>query len=384
MTPTTDQINANIIAQLEAKLNQTIPLAPRAFTRVLSRALAGVYVLLYKYAGWMTLQIFVPSASLALTEVNGAQVSPLREWGALIGVGDPAAATSAEFLVDVTVENQGGTLPSGSQLRGDANGVIYLTIGAVALSAATVSATVRAVTAGTTGNLEVGQTLNFANPLLNVSRETTITTLNTTGADAETETAYRTRILDRFQKQPQGGASADYEQWGEAVAGVLNVYPYPGVCPGQVDIYVESSTEVDGIPTAAQLQAVLDAVELDENGLASRRPIGALPNTYPITRLGFDVTIEGLSVEDPAAVQADITASVEAYFLSRAPFIAGLSVPPRNDRITQSGVAGVVDDIVSAAGGVFSSVSVALGALTVTIYALDQGEKAKALSLTFV
>ena len=343
----------------------------------------------------MFLQVFVRTASANTTTVNGENVIPLTEWGRLIGVGDPAAATNAELIISITVNNQTGTLPSGSQLVNTNNGVTYITIGAVALNAAIVQATIRAVSdqtdgggAGAIGNLDPGAVVSFANPLANVARDTVVASQAVTGADGEATEAYRQRVMDRFQKRPQGGAYADYEQWGEEPAGILNVYPYTSDCPGQVDVYVEatvaSSGDQDGIPTTTQLQEVLDSIEVDQSGLASRRPANALVNSFPITRTGFDVRVTGLSVDNLASVQSSITTAIEEYFLDREPFIEGLSVLPRRDRITRSAIGGVVDDIVSAAGGIFSSVIVTQSAVNIELYSLGIGEKAKAESVTFV
>lgn len=394
-TPTTKEINDNIIAQLEASLNQSIPLLPKSFLRVLAKALAGVFVLLYKYAGFMFLQMFVRTAVYADTEVNGQTVNPLREWGDLVGVPDRAAATQAELLINITVESQTGFLPANTQLVGADNGVTYLTLAGVPLDAPTVQATVRAVSdqaggggAGAIGNLDPGAVLSFANPLAAVSRNATVAAQTVTGADAEAIEAYRQRIIDRFQKRPQGGAYADYEQWGEEPAGILNVYPYTSECPGQVDLYVEATPESsgspDGIPTAAQLQEVLDAVELDQTGLASRRPANALVNAFPIVRKAFAVRVTGLLVPDLAEVRGQIETALADYFLSREPFIPGLSVPPRRDRITRSALSGVVDDIVSASGGIFSSVLVELDGVPIDLYSLGVGEKAKLQSVGWV
>ena len=394
-TPTTKDISDNIIAQLEASLNQTIPLLPKSFLRVLAKALAGVFVLLYKYGGFMFLQIFVRTASANETTVNGRIVTPLIEWGRLIGVGDPAAATQAELLINITVESRTGTLHSGSQLVSTDNGVTYITIGAVLLNAPTVQATIRAVSdqggaggAGAIGNLDPGATVSFANPLANVSRNAVVVSQVVTGSDAESTEAYRQRVIDRFQKRPQGGAYADYELWGGEPAGIINVYPYTSDCPGQVDVYVEatpdSSGDPDGIPTPAQLQEVLDYIELDQNGLASRRPANALVNAFPITRTGFDIRVTGLLVDDLAGVQASITPAIEEYFLDREPFIDGLSILPRRDRITRSAIGGVVDDIVSAAGGIFSSVIVSQAGVNLELYSLGIGEKSKADTVSFI
>lgn len=386
VTPTTQDISDNIIAQLEATLNQTIPLLPKSFLRVLAKTLAGVFILLYKYAGFTFLQVFVQTASASGTTINGKAVVPLTEWGRLIGVGDPLGATQAELLINITVENQVGTLPAGSQLLNASNGVTYITTGAVALSAATVQVPIRAVSdqtggggAGAIGNLDPGAVVSFANPLANVARDAVVDSQTVTGADGEATEAYRQRVLDRFQKRPQGGAYSDYELWGEGVAGIANVYPYTSNNPGQVDIYVESATGVDGIPTAAQLQAVQDAIDFDDAGLASRRPASALANTLAITRVGFDCTVSGLVVDNPASVQAQIQTAVSEFFITAEPFIDGLTVPPRKDRITRASLIGLVDDIVAADNGTFTTVIFNLTTVSGSIesYVLQQGEKAK-------
>ena len=394
-TPTTKEISNNIIAQLEATLNQSIPLLPKSFLRVLSKTLAGVFVLLYKYGGFMFLQMFVQTASANETIVNGKTIIPLIEWGRLIGVGDPVAATNAELLIDITVENQVGSLPSGSQLINADNGVTYITIGAVLLNAPIVQANIRAVSdqtdgggSGTIGNLDPGAIVSFANPLANVARDAVVDSQVVTGADAESTEAYRQRVIDRWQKRLQGGALSDYEAWGEETAGIINAYPYTSDCPGQVDVYCEatpeSSGDPDGIPTTAQLQAVLDSIILDDSGLASRRPANALANTFPITRIAFDVRVTGLIVDNLAQVQADITTAITEYFIDREPFIDGLSILPRRDRITSTAIGGIVDDIVSAAGGVFSAVIVTQAAIIIAIYSLGIGEKSKIDTVTFV
>lgn len=392
ITPTTKQVADNIVAQIEAQISQSVPLLPKAFIRVLARAISAVYIILYKYGGFIFLQMFVSTASDKQTTVNGRVLTPLREWGRLVGIPDPKAATQAEFTVTVTVTNQSGFLLGGSQLLGQTNGVTYLTSGDVALNAATVSVVVRAAGdqqggdgSGTTGNLAPGAVLSFANPLPNVARDAVVFAVVTTGADAETTASYRQRILDRFQKRPQGGAYADYEQWGEEAEGIANVYPYTSICPGQVDVYVESATEPDGIPTTAQLQAVLDIINLDQNGLATRRPATALVNTFPITRPPFDVQVAGISVPGSlAAVQAQVTEATTEYFLSRAPYIVGLDVGVRVDIITQTELGGVISDIVSASGGFFSSVAIKKAGLPVSLYVLGIGEKAKLGAISYV
>lgn len=396
ITPTTKEISDNIVAQLEATLNQTIPLLPKAFNRVLPKALAAVFILLYKYGGFIFLQIFVQTASAKDTTVNGVVINPLTFWGRLIGVGDPVAATNAELTIDITVTNQVGTLRSGSQLVNADNGVTYITIGDVLLDAATVSATVRAAAdqaggggAGAIGNLDTGAVVSFANPLANVSRDAVVTAQTVTGANGESTDAYRQRVLDRWQKRLQGGAYADYEAWAEEVAGILNAYPYTG-SPGEVDVYSEatvaSSGNPDGIPTTAQLTAVLDNINTNQAGLASRRNANAFVNSLPIARTGFDATVSGLmGVSDLAQTQADITSALTEYFLSVEPFIPGLSVLPRRDQITNTRVSAIVEDIATAAGGTFTLATFTAtgGSGSLVSYVLGEGEKAKIVNVSF-
>lgn len=392
--PTTKEVNDNLIAQFEASFGQSIPLMPKSALRVIAKVAAGLFVILYKYAGFLGLQTYVRFASFQETEINGKRLVPLIEWGRLIGAGDPNYATKAELRVEVTVESQGGTLESGSQLVKSSTGVVYVTKTAVLLDASTVTADIVAVSdqsggggGGTIGNLQAGATLGFANPLPNVARTVTVTQQLVTAADAESEENYRSRVIDYFQRRPQGGAYADYEEWAVEVEGIINAYPYTGD-PGQVDVYTEateaSSGSADGIPTQAQLDAVKDNIELDDNGLATRRPANAFVNSLPITRTGFDVEVTGLSVDNEAQVQQDIEDALTEYFLQREPFITGLSVPPRKDRITTSAIGGVVERVVTAAGGIFGVINLEQGGTETQAYQLGEGEKAKLSTVNFI
>ena len=392
--PSTQDLSNNVIAQLQTAFNQTIPILPRSFTRVLAKVLAGLLITLYKYSGFMFQQLFVSTATMQPTEVNGVIIRPLIEWGRLVGIGDPTAATQAELTITITVNTQGGTLPTGTQLIGP-NGVTYLTTAAISLNAATVQGTVRASGdqnngdgSGVQGNLENGIELQFTNAPGTVNRMAPVSGTVTTAADEESEENYRQRVLNRFQQRPQGGAYADYSDWGLGVAGIIGIFPYTGL-PGRINVYAEateaSSGSPDGIPTAAQLQAVDDAIQLDVNGLATRRPAGSLVSVFAITRVSFDVVVTGLDVDNQASVETQITEAVEQYFLAAEPFITGLTIPQRTDRITDTAISGVVEDVVTANGGVFTGITFSRTGIGIDIpsYALGEGEKAKANSVTY-
>lgn len=390
-TPTTKEISDNIVSQISAQIAQQAPILPKSFIRVLAKAIAGVYVILFKYAGFIYKQLFVVTATDQNTTINGVQINPLNEWGRLVGIPARTPATQAQLRCAVQVTAQGGFIRTGQQLVGKNNGVTYAVQGDVSINASTVYIIAQAVGdqqggdgSGTIGNLANGASISFVNPLANVTREVLVISQEATGADAETTQSYRSRILDRFQKRPQGGAYADYEQWAEEAPGTLRAYPYTGD-PGEVNVYIESSTEADGIPTTAQREASLALINFDQNGLASRRPINALVNVLPITRATFSVEVSGVTAQDLAAVQDSITVSVLEYFEALEPFINGLSLIPRRDRVSAAAISGIVNNIVGAAGGQFTGVTLKnSGGSTITVYDLGEGEKAKASGVAFL
>jgi uncharacterized phage protein gp47/JayE len=387
--PTTAALKDDIVSQIELQLEQDIPLLPKAFIRVLAAVLSGAMVVLYRYCSWIFLQMFVAYASNKEVTVFGKKLVPLVEFGRLIGVGDPIAATRAELDITVTVTNQTGTLGAGTPLLFLSTGVIYTVVYDVPLDSSTITARIRADNgqkgsdgSGTIGNLQVDDTVQFANPLANIARTAAVAAVQTTAADAESWDAYRARIIRRFQNPPQGGAYADYQEWGEGVAGILHVYPYAGD-PGEVDVYAEAtieSSDDDGIPDADQLADVLAAINLDLEGLASRRPVLAAVNVLPISRRAFNYMVTGLTASDEAAAKDALETAVDDWLRSREPYIDGLSALPRADRITQGAVSGVADDAVSALGATFTELTLDDG----PAYTLGIGEKAKAGTPTYV
>jgi uncharacterized phage protein gp47/JayE len=389
-TPTTQALSDSIIAQLEGTLGASIPLLPKSFSRVLAKVVAAAIVIDYKYAGFALLQMFVAHASARETEVNGKKIIPLVELGRQFGVGDPNAATQAEHVMAVTVLNQTGSLPIGSTLVDTDSGVIFQTTAAIFLDAAVVNPTVRAVSdsdggdgSGDIGNLEPGDTLSFANTPANVATDATVVSTTVTGADAEDPEVYRARVLRRIQARPQGGAYADYVAWSTEVEGIAAAYPYTGDNPGEVDIYVEATAESsgseDGIPTAAQLTAVADSINFNIDGLASRRPVGAAINVLPITRTAFDVTIVGLLPDSPDT-RDEIEDGLDELLRNRKPYIEGLSVLPREDRITSGALAGTAHEIAAAEGASITDVETTPNPLS---YSLGHGELAKLGTVTW-
>jgi hypothetical protein len=94
--------------------------------------------------------------------------------------------------------------------------------------------------------------------------------------------------------------------------------------------------------------------------------------------------VSNLTVDNETQVKADIEASLTEYFLAAEPYIVGLAAPPRKDILTASAVGGVVNDIVSAAGGLFTGAVLKEGATTIDVRSLGIGEKSKLLTVTYI
>jgi len=394
--PTTQQVADNIQAQIAAKINQTIPQIFKGFVPVLSLALGGVVVGLYKFASYIFLQWFVATAGFEEITINGRKIQPLVFWGRLIDVGDPDAPVAAEIEVEITVENQTGTLLAGeTQLVGSLNGVIYLLQTDVPLDAPTKNGTFKAAAdpagesgAGVIGNLSPGDLVSFAQPYSNVAQDAVVTTLTVTGVDGESVDSYRQRIIERFAGRPQGGAGLDYVFWAQEEPVVTNVYPYTGD-PGEVDVYseVESTpSNPDGIPTPADLIAIKDAIENDAGGLALNRPLGSFVNSLAISRRGFDVDITDLTGETLADLKTAIEDALGVFLLEREPYVDGVTSLPRKQDILRDDIRGIVNDYASADNGSFSDVIVKFNDTGVpfSVYTLAAGQKTKIVDVNYL
>jgi hypothetical protein len=388
---TAKEISDTIIAQIETELNQTVPLFPKAFNRVIAKAFGLVYVVLFQFSNFIFAQMFISTASDKDFTVGGIKVNPLQMWGDLVGLQRiEGERFESDFLINTIV--QGGTLLSGSQVVNPETEEVYLTVGDTALTGPQVTATIRAVNYSASANVIEGTVMAFVSAPSDVKKNGTVSTINVVGGDPETTEEFRARQLQWWSARPQGGAYADYREWGmDASPDVKWIGPFSGgttLIPssgaGQVDVYVESKTATDGIADAALLEAVYDNIELTaDSGLANRRPINAFVNTASIQRIEIDVIIAGLTSPDVPATQAKVEDAVENYLLQRENYILGLSVLPRKDIISRTELGGIVGRVVASQGGTVSTVTTLFSAVAFDVKALLEGQKSKTGTVTW-
>lgn len=381
---TAQEIADLMVSQLETSFSQTVPLLPKAFIRVMAKVCGLAFVALFQFAGFIALQMVVKYASDRDFTVGGITYNPLNEWGAMAGLTRGVGARS-EGTITITVLSAGGTLYSGTALVNAETEQTYITVGDVTITAGTITATVRAGTYSEAADLDVSMVLSFVSAPANLEKDTVVATVTVAGADPEDTEDWRARIMQFFAARPQGGAYADYWEWGNEVEGVANIYPFSGGTPaiptsgpGQVDVYVMADS---GAAAAAPLLAsVRDYIELNgSTGLASRRPVNAYVNVASIYLTTVDAVVAGLWVEAGAmaATKAAIEAALENYLLSRENYIVGISFPPRKDIMMTSEAAGVAARVAAANGGYITGLTLTISGTPYDIYSLAEGEQVR-------
>lgn len=365
-TPTINEIAANIVADIETEYGQTIPILAKAVFRVWAFIQAGVFIVLYKFGTEQFKQRFVQTANETFLALLGEQVGVVRT---------PAQIWTGTGSVPVTTT--GGVIQAGTQLVNNATGIVYIVSPSKAIILTpTETMTLQSTVGGDISNLVVNDEITFVNPQPGIGDTITITIISQEGADTEPIEQYRQRVLDRYQKQPQGGALADYELWAEEAVNVINAYPYAGTTPGTVGVFIEVDNQPDGIPTAGQLAATLESINFDPvTGLATRRPVTAEASAFAITRTTFVVEVQTLNPDTPD-IRTAIDNAVADLFLDKEPFIQGLSTV-RKDTITNAEVTSTVNTVAAANGSTVNNVITKEGGVPFDLRTLGQGEKAK-------
>jgi len=384
--PTTQQIIDQNIANLEARLNQSTPAAERSFNRVLAAMEGMAYTSLYKYAADRILAALAQTARGADLDLLGGEYDTPRQQ-----------ATAAVLTISLTGTN-GTQIPAGTVFIGDSNGELYTNQALGEIADGTVTLTIRAQIPGVSGNLNDGETLTLQSQIAGATGVPTVASTVTTGADEESDDAYRARVLDAQRSQGGGGNSADYRNWGQEVAGVARCYPYSGPPSGDSHppmrtVYVECdpSIQADGIAPSGLLDQVREALTTDPDTGLARQPLGLTDGTLyvqAITRTPIYVQITGLIVPSGQTAQckAAIEAALAAYFLSITPFISGLDPTfSRNDSITNLSVGKIVQSVLTAYGASASNIGFGLSADSFqSVYTMSAGEKAKLGAVSYV
>ncbi|HSQ98087.1 MAG TPA: baseplate J/gp47 family protein [Rickettsiales bacterium] len=244
--PTIKEIYNTIISDYTTRTGQEVPVLKRALIKCFAYAIAGVVYFIWNFAEWQYLQIFLETC----------EFEALKRWGNLV---DITYKSGVKSILSITLLNVSKSeISAGTIWKSLDNGLIYKSISTTTVNSTTVVLNVECSQSGSTGNLSNDSILNITNPIAGLPEIATVSKTITTGTNDEEVETYRTRVINRYKRKPQGGSAVDYYDWSTEVSGIVDCFPYV-LQNGIITLYLVASG----------------------SGL-SRTPTGQLqPNTFP-------------------------------------------------------------------------------------------------------
>jgi uncharacterized phage protein gp47/JayE len=355
------QIRDQILTDIQSGLGLTSPPLPRSAFGILATAVAGALSLVYRFATWVQRQIFTATADRASLVLRGT------EYGLTPTAAQPWQGTATTAGTDGTV------LPAGTLYQKD--GTAYRTRAQFTLFGTT-TITLESLDAGDALNLDTSDEIRLVTPITGVDRTATVASTTQTGEDAETDEAFRARILQRQRNQPQGGAIPDWIGWATAVPGIAEA-KIDRPAAGTITVYplTDDPDPANRIPSGAKLTEVEDYIS---DPIRSPIRAGSISVTAP-TEVVFDVDISDLS-PNTAPAKTAIEDAIEAHLYSRRPKQYS-DEPDPIDTISAARLSAIA---VSAGAEVATVDLKNAGGSGITDYELDIHELAKLRDLTWV
>lgn len=297
-----------------------------------------------------------------------AEESVLIRYGQIILGRLPSPSVAGEYEIQIT-GSIGALIPASTQFRADdttlVSGNLFVVDSDFTLTATTDTVQVRALTAGTTASLVIGDNLTATAPIVNVLSEATVTDIVVLATQGETIEEYRADVVLQAQIEPQGGSPGDYRLWCSEIPEIRNVYTFAKIgSPGDIEIYIEATpentapAEITGVPT----QTTIDEVYLNngidpESGIViinpitakGRKPIGVFSiSSLSINPLSVDLYFEGLS---DTSVVPSIRTAVDNLLYNIRPFVAGADLlSNKNDVLSIGQIIAAVISVIANQG----------------------------------
>lgn len=291
--PTLLQLIARIEGDIEAHFPNADASGRRTLFGVLARMHAGVAHGLYGYLDRLAKQVLPDTSEGAF----------LERWASLFGI-TRIQAVQSTGTVQFTGTNT-TVIPAGTLLQTSDGTVQYQTDADATIASGTALATIAALAGGEAGDAVSGTVLSLLTPISGINSAPTVQSPGLTGgADAETDTSLRDRVLIRLRTAPQGGAESDYIAWAQSAhPDVTDAWVFPtedGAGTVKVRFMTYDATS-NGIPSGTVVTAV-------QNYINTVRPVAAIVTVAAPTPKPIAMTI-ALSPNNSAvqtAVQAEL------------------------------------------------------------------------------
>lgn len=289
--PTLSALVTRVTADLRTGLGIAGPLLRRAMADVLAKVWAGTVHMLHGHLTYLGKQLF-PDISDFDFLLRQASIYDIKQTpatfaeGTLTLTGTPGSTALAGTIF--VYQGRQFRLEDDSIMGGGGNDNV----------------TTKAVLAGSSGNVPVGEVMTIESPISGINSTATVFNALVGGFDTETEEEIRDKVLLRLQEPPEGGSDADYLRWSLDVAGVTRAWVYRHE-NGLGTVVVRFVTdEEDGTVTFPDV----DLVEDVQNALDAQRPTTAEVTAVAPTALAVNFTID--LTPDTADLRAAVTAEL--------------------------------------------------------------------------
>lgn len=386
--PTISELYNSILADLQAQYGISIPTFGKNWLRVKAGVQAAKLKLFYLALGNVQKNIFVDTADPA--SLGGT----LERFGRVKLNRNPFPARAGEYTVEVT-GTIGAVIPAQTTFKSNDDslspGKLFILNAEYTLTATTDIITVRALEPGVDSKLDVDDQLSATAPIALVNKTAVVTVESVEPSAAESIEDYRSKAIDAYRLEPQGGAGTDYRLWAADAQGVKQVYPYAktGVV-AEINLYVEAttddSTDGKGTPSAQLLEDVEEVVEFDPDTTRplnerGRRPLGVFQIHFlAVTIREVDITINDL--DDVTSEEEDLIEDALTDLVnSIRPFVASCDIlAEKNDILDNNKIIATVLSAVP--GAVFTDVTLLVAGTPYNSYTFINGDIPHVNSIT--
>lgn len=230
--PTIQEIYNTIINNYKTRTNAKVPILRRALIKCFAYAIAGIVSLIWDFAEWQYLQIFIETCDF----------EALKRWENLVDVN---YRLGTKAVLKIKLENVSKyEIPAGTVWKNLDNGLIYKSLTTTntdpTLIPMDMFINVECSTSGEIGNLLNNSKLNLINPVARLPETAIVYSTEIIGTQNENIEDYRIRVLNRYKRKLQGGSAIDYYNWATEVAGITDRLPYV-LQNGLITLYIVSN-----------------------------------------------------------------------------------------------------------------------------------------------
>lgn len=265
---------------------------PRSVLGILARVVAGGIDELNGYVAWLATQIIYDTADDDLA----------IRWASIWGLyrNNPTAAQGTVIFTGTSRK----VVPVDTLLS-RSDGVRYQLDADVVLADGCGSGAVTCTSVGADTDCDAGGALTLTTSISGVSSAVTVGNDGLGGgADIETIDSLKSRLLERIQNLPMGGAEADFKSWAKAaLTGITRVWVIADwLGAGTIGVTFMLDSRTDPVPLAADVAVVQTAIDEERPVACNTTVFIPTPKALnPVIKLVPDSTAARTAVETQLA-----------------------------------------------------------------------------------